>query len=278
MKSLFDTLSKKTSKLVTNHYSTSFSLGIFMLNKKLHDPIYAIYGFVRLADEIVDSFHSYDKTYLLKKLKKETWKAIESGISVNPILHSFQGVVNMYNIERSLIETFLKSMEMDLDKRTYSASEYEKYILGSAEVVGLMCLRVFVNGNHDKYEELRPSAMKLGAAFQKINFLRDLQADFEGMGRTYFPGVYFDEFDECQKAKIEDEIEEDFHHALAGIRKLPREARLGVYTAYVYYFALFQKIKAISARRIMKERIRISNLRKLWLTWYSFINYSFNRV
>jgi phytoene/squalene synthetase len=278
MKTLYDNLSLKTSKLVTNHYSTSFSLGIYMLNKKLHDPIYAIYGFVRLADEIVDSFHGFDKARLLKKLRKETWRSIKSGISFNPILNSFQEVVNKYDIDLSLIGTFLKSMEMDLDKKSYTTAEYQDYILGSAEVVGLMCLKVFVNGENERYELLKPYAMRLGAAFQKINFLRDLQADFQGLGRTYFPGVYFEHFDEYQKAKIEDEIQEDFHQALTGIRKLPREARLGVYTAYVYYFALFQKIKAISASRIMNERIRISNLRKLWLTCSCVLSFSLNRV
>ncbi len=277
MKSTFDVVSKRTSKLVTNQYSTSFSLGIFMLDRKIHDPIYAIYGFVRLADEIVDSFHGYDKEQLLSKLKQQAYESIEAGISINPILNSFQEVVNRYHIERSLIETFLKSMEMDLGKRKYSEGEYEQYILGSAEVVGLMCLRVFTDGDSAAYEQLKPSAMRLGAAFQKVNFLRDLQDDYVGLGRSYFPGIYFDKFDESQKRRIEAEIQEDFHHALMGIRQLPRVARLGVYTAYVYYSALFQKIKAISASRIMQERIRISNLQKLWLTCGSVLSFSLNR-
>ncbi|TAK45647.1 MAG: phytoene/squalene synthase family protein [Saprospiraceae bacterium] len=277
MKSTFDILSKKTSKLVTNQYSTSFSLGIFMLDRKIHEPIYAIYGYVRLADEIVDSFHGYDKVRLLAELKKDTYGAIDAGISVNPILNSFQEVVNRYHIERSLIDTFLKSMEMDLDKRKYSAVEYQQYILGSAEVVGLMCLRVFTDGSQQYYEQLKPYAMRLGAAFQKVNFLRDFQDDYEGLGRSYFPGIYFDNFDEHQKRNIEKEIQEDFRQALIGIRQLPRAARLGVYTAYVYYSALFQKIKAVSASRIMQERIRISNLRKLWLTCSCMLSFSFNR-
>jgi len=277
MKSTFDAVSRKTSKLVTNQYSTSFSLGIFMLDRSIHDPIYGIYGFVRLADEIVDSFHGFDKETLLAGLRKQSYEAIESGICLNPILNSFQEVVTRYNIEIELIDTFLDSMEMDLNKQEYSAREYEKYILGSAEVVGLMCLRVFTNGDNESYEHLKPYAMRLGAAFQKVNFLRDLQADYEGLGRTYFPGVHFDRFDEAQKQQIEADIQEDFHQALIGIRQLPSGARLGVYTAYVYYTALFQKIKAISASRIMQERIRISNFQKLWLTCGCMFNASLNR-
>jgi phytoene/squalene synthetase len=266
MKALYDTFSHKSSKSITRLYSTSFSLGIFLLDKQLHNPIYSIYGFVRLADEIVDSFHDFDKARLLSELRQDTYKAISDKISLNPILNSFQEVVNNYQIEDELIDTFLNSMEMDLEDIEYDSEQYEKYILGSAEVVGLMCLRVFTDGDRKMYDHLKPYAMSLGSAFQKINFLRDLEADFEGLGRTYFPGVDFDSFDENQKKQIEQDIKKDFDHALIGIKKLPTTARLGVYAAYVYYTALFQKIRAVSAQRIMKERIRISNPHKLWLT------------
>lgn len=266
MKALYDTFSYKSSKSITRLYSTSFSLGIFLLDKQLHNPIYSIYGFVRLADEIVDSFHDFDKARLLSELRQDTYKAISDKISLNPILNSFQEVVNNYQIEDELIDTFLNSMEMDLEDIEYDSEQYEKYILGSAEVVGLMCLRVFTDGDRKMYDHLKPYAMSLGSAFQKINFLRDLEADFEGLGRTYFPGVDFDSFDENQKKQIEQDIKKDFDHALIGIKKLPTTARLGVYAAYVYYTALFQKIRAVSAQRIMKERIRISNPHKLWLT------------
>jgi phytoene/squalene synthetase len=215
---------------------------------------------------------------MLQELRRDTYKAINEKISLNPILNSFQSVVNEFNIENELIDTFLDSMEMDLEDIVYDSETYEKYILGSAEVVGLMCLRVFTNGDTEMYENLKPNAMSLGSAFQKINFLRDLEADFEGLGRTYFPGVDFESFDENQKLQIEKDIKKDFDHALIGIRNLPKIARLGVYAAYVYYTALFQKIRAISAQRIMKERIRISNPRKLWLTFYCAMRLRLNLV
>ncbi len=243
MKALFDTVSKKASKMVTRQYSTSFSLGIQFLNKDFHAPIYGIYGFVRFADEIVDSFHDFNKSILLEEFKKETYLSIERGISLNPILNSFQEVVRTYNIEHELIETFLKSMEMDLDKKNYTEEGYKQYILGSAEVVGLMCLRVFTEGNNEVYTKLKPYAMSLGSAFQKINFLRDLNADYVGMGRIYFPNVNMEELNEETKAAIEKDIEADFDMGLTGIKMLPKKARLGVYVAYIYYRSLFNKIK-----------------------------------
>ena len=263
MKSLFDKMSFECSKFTTKLYSTSFSFGIKALSRKIHEPIYNIYGFVRLADEIVDSFHDYDKKDLFFKFKEDTIFSIENKISLNPILNSFQKTVNEYNIDWYLIDTFLKSMEMDLHDQVYDEEKYNLYILGSAEVVGLMCLKVFVNGDIDKYNELKPYAMKLGSAFQKVNFLRDANADFEGLGRTYFPGVNMTEFNEFQKSKIEDDIENDFKDALIGIKKLPKSSKGGVYLAYRYYYNLFLKIKSMPSHLILKERIRIPNFRKL---------------
>ena len=276
MKELYDQLSRQVSKSTTRLYSTSFSLGILMLDKKIHAPIYGIYGFVRLADEIVDSFHDFDKSKMLKEFRQQTYQAIRTGISLNPILNSFQEVVNKFNVEMELVDTFLDSMEMDLEQKFYDLAAYEKYILGSAEVVGLMCLRVFTDGNDAEYEKLKPSAMRLGAAFQKVNFLRDIQADFNGMGRTYFPGVTFENFNAEQKLQIEEDIKADFDAALLGIKELPDTARLGVYAAYRYYVALFQKITMLSPQRIMKERIRISNPRKLYLTCRCYLKLQLN--
>ena len=263
MKSLFDKMSFECSKYTTKLYSTSFSFGIKALSRKIHEPIYNIYGFVRLADEIVDSFHDYDKKDLFFKFKEDTISSIENKISLNPILNSFQKTVNEYKIDWHLIDTFLKSMEMDLHDQIYDEEKYNLYILGSAEVVGLMCLKVFVNGDIDKYNELKPYAMKLGSAFQKVNFLRDANADFEGLGRTYFPGVNMAKFNEFQKSKIEDDIENDFKEALIGIKKLPKSSKGGVYLAYRYYYKLFLKIKSMPSHLILKERIRIPNFRKL---------------
>ena len=278
MKRLYDEVSYQSSKLVTRQYSTSFSLGIFLLGKKIHNPIYAIYGFVRLADEIVDSFHDFDKAQLLKEFIADTHKSIAERISLNPILNAFQAVVHRYGIDRELIDTFLKSMEMDLNQKDYDAAGLEAYILGSAEVVGLMCLKVFVDRDEAEYQRLKPSAMRLGAAFQKVNFLRDLQADYEGLGRTYFPEVSMDAFNEQQKSKIEAEIKTDFKEALIGIRQLPKVARLGVYSAYVYYLHLFQKIKKIEANRIIEKRIRIPNWQKLWLTFGCLLKTRMNLI
>lgn len=276
MKSLFDKTSFKTSKLTTHAYSTSFSLGTRFLGSDIQDAIYGIYGFVRYADEIVDTFHGYDKKKLLDKFRNDAYEAIDDGISLNPILNSFQHVVKKYNIERELIDTFLESMEMDLNKSTYSQKGYEQYILGSAEVVGLMCLRVFIHGDDEKYKALKSSAMKLGSAFQKINFLRDLKADFEGMGRSYFPGADLNNFDDAEKKKIEKEIELDFAEGYAGILKLPKSSRFGVFMAYIYFYQLLKKIQRTNASKIMEERIRIHNPRKYGLFVESYLKHSLN--
>lgn len=276
MKQLFDDVSAKCSKLTTKKYSTSFSLGIYFLNKKLHDPIYAIYGYVRFADEIVDSFHDYDKKVLMEQFRKDTVAAIESKISLNPILNSFQHAVHRYNIEWELIDTFLKSMEMDLQRSQHNEQSYKEYIVGSAEVVGLMCLRVFINGDQETYEKQKPYAMSLGAAFQKVNFLRDAKEDFNALGRTYFPDVSMKNFNAQMKKNIEADIEKDFQHALIGIKQLPGEARLGVYLAYIYYKNLFHKIKSVPPERIMKERIRIPNVNKFGLMFQSYLRNQFN--
>lgn len=276
MKSLFDNVSEHCSKITTHTYSTSFSMGIYFLNKSLRNPIYSIYGFVRFADEIVDSFHGYDKKYLLDKFKSDTEDAIKNRISLNPILNAFQKVVHQYNIEQKLIDTFLMSMEMDLEKVDYSQEKYQQYILGSAEVVGLMCLHVFTEGNKELYEQLKPFAMKLGAAFQKVNFLRDMNADYNTLGRTYFPNVDITQFTSREKKLIEQEIENDFNEALVGIRKLPRSSQGGVYLAYVYYKSLFRKIKNVPAQRVLTERIRISNANKFGLMINSMLRYQMN--
>ncbi len=275
MKEIFDAVSIKCSRLTTRTYSTSFSLGILCLGKSLRDPVYAIYGFVRFADEIVDSFHDYEKENLLARFKKETYAAIEEKISLNPILNSFQHTVNRYNIDVSLIDSFLKSMEMDLHKTEHNEDTFKEYILGSAEVVGLMCLKVFCE-NEKQYELLKPSAMSLGSAFQKVNFLRDLNADYKDLGRNYFPDVDLDHFDEPCKKEIERNIKVDFDHALEGIRQLPRSSRFGVYVAYVYYLALFKKIKNTKSEFVMRSRIRIRNRHKATLLAYSFVKHQLN--
>ena len=262
MKSLFDQISRECSKLTTKAYSTSFSLGIWFLNKRLRSSIYAVYGFVRFADEIVDSFHGYNKRALLQEFRDETFLAIERGISLNPILHSFQLTVNEYVIDPLLIEAFFHSMEADLDKNKYDAEEYREYIYGSAEVVGLMCLYIFCEGNKQAFEKLQMSARSLGAAFQKVNFLRDLKADFEGLERVYFPACDFNNFTETEKQKIETDIQENFNEALKGIIQLPLKARFGVYVAYKYYLSLFKKIKRLQARCILERRVRIPNYSK----------------
>lgn len=276
MKQLFDTLSLDISALTTKKYSTSFSIGIRFLGKDLQAPIHAIYGFVRFADEIVDSFHTYEKKELLSEFKAETYKAIERGISLNPILNSFQWAVRKYRIDPELIELFLQSMEMDLEKTEYERSVYERYILGSAEVVGLMCLKVFVKGNENDYNQLKDSAMKLGSAFQKINFLRDLNADYHQLGRTYFPEMNFDRFDCVMKQKIEREIELDFKAGYEGIKRLPKDARFGVYMAYRYYVKLFHKIRKTDAEVILGERIRIPDNKKYRLLFTSYLRHNLN--
>jgi len=276
MKALYDKVSDRVSKITTNTYSTSFSIGIRVFQKKYHSPIYAIYGFVRLADEVVDSFHGYNKALLLNELREETYKAIASGISLNPILNSFQDVVNTYDIDHWLIDQFLKSMEMDLEEQVYDSEKFKEYILGSAEVVGLMCLKVFVDGNREQYEMLKPYAMKLGAAFQKINFLRDLKADHQKLGRSYFPNIDLSNFTEEDKKRIEEEIAHDFRQALTGIRMLPRSVRFGVYSAYVYYTQLFKKIRKSPAGILLKQRIRVPNSEKYSLIFSSFLRNQLN--
>lgn len=278
MKDLFDMISRKSSKLTTVTYSTSFSMGIRFFSKRFHDPIYAIYGFVRFADEIVDTFHEYNKQKLLDDFKRDTYEAIEDKISLNPILNNFQWAVNKYKIEKELIDTFLRSMEMDLYKDDYDRDGYEEYILGSAEVVGLMCLRVFCEGDEEKYYELKPSAMRLGAAFQKINFLRDLSHDYHGLGRSYFPGVDIRKFDEETKTRIETEIGEDFKAGLEGIKKLPDGARFGVYVAYIYFYTLFKKIKNSRAERLLHERVRVPDSEKYALLVSSYMREKFNMI
>ena len=273
MKQLFDELSYSVSKITTQKYSTSFSLGILALKPAIRSAIYAIYGYVRLADEIVDSFHDYDKEKLLNRLKVETHNALEEGISLNPILQSFQETVRQYQIDSVLIDQFLHSMEMDLQKIDYNSKLYDEYIHGSAEVVGLMCLQVFTDGNKEKYEELKPYAMKLGSAFQKINFLRDLKDDYQILGRTYFPNVDLCVFDNCVKCQIEKEIEEEFKEALIKIKKLPNSSMFGVYLAYKYYYSLFKKIKRTSSTEIMNSRIRVSNPQKIVVAFKSYLRY-----
>ena len=276
MKELYDKVSLKCSRITTRSYSTSFSLGILCLQKELRDPIYSIYGFVRFADEIVDTFHNYNKANLLAEFKTSTYKAIEDGISLNPILHSFQAIFHAYNIDRTSIDLFLASMEMDLHNKEYNASGLKDYILGSAEVVGLMCLRVFVKGDDTLYQSLKPFSMGLGSAFQKINFLRDLKDDYVHMGRTYFPDLDMSRFDAQKKAEIEKSIKIDFDIGLKGIKKLPRSSRFGVYVAYVYYLALFNKIKNTPAELILKSRIRIRNRQKAGLLAYSYLKHHLN--
>ncbi|MBL7944732.1 MAG: phytoene/squalene synthase family protein [Flavobacteriales bacterium] len=271
---LYDEVCLKASRTATRSYSTSFSLGIRSLEKDLRGPIHAIYGFVRFADEIVDTFHGFDKATLLKRFREDTHTAIREGISLNPILQSFQRVVNGYGIEPELYNTFLDSMAMDLQDRTYDQRSYETYILGSAEVVGLMCLRVFCKNDDALYQRLKPAAMRLGSAFQKVNFLRDLKDDHQNLGRTYFPGVDVARMDSETKRMIEADIRADMDAALEGIKQLPRGSRFGVYMAYVYYLALFRKIQALPCDRILKERIRVRNRRKIALLTTSYLRHS----
>lgn len=267
------------SKLVTNSYSTSFSSAIRLLSPELREPIYAIYGMVRLADEIVDTFHDHDKERLLADFKQDTFMAIENGISLNPVLQCFQETVHRYHIDPELIHAFFRSMEVDLKKQSYlNIQEFEDYIYGSAEVVGLMCLSIFCDGNKQQYESLKDYAKALGAAFQKINFLRDLQADVDELQRAYFPGFKKDSFNELQKKEIEQDIEQDFKTAFEGIKKLPLSARFGVYVAYKYYMALFKKVKRARAERILEERIRIPNHMKLVIVFKAGLRSQLNLI
>ncbi len=257
--------SLQLSKLTTKNYSTSFSLGVSLLQRPYRLPVYAIYGFVRVADEIVDTFHDQDKATLLQEFRTDTFNAIQNGMSTNPILHSFQWVVNEFGIDHALIHAFLDSMEMDLTKKEFSSEEFKTYVYGSAEVVGLMCLRIFYKGEDEAYNRLIHPARKLGEAFQKINFLRDIKADYHERGRFYFPGVAMEEFNDENKKKIEEDIRSDFNEAYKGIRELNRASKLGVLVSYTYYLKLFHKIRTTPARHIFRKRYRISNSRKLWI-------------
>jgi phytoene/squalene synthetase len=277
MKSIFDDVSNDCSKIVTKTYSTSFSLATKMLSKKIRQHIYNIYGFVRFADEIVDSFHDYNKEILFKDFSSDLEKSLKNKIHLNPILNSFQATYHKFNIDKDLVDSFMSSMKKDLHKTKYiSNQEYEDYIYGSADVVGLMCLKVFVNGNAKKYEELKSFAMRLGSAFQKVNFLRDLKDDFEVLNRTYFPNTDLNQLDEESKIKIISEIEEDFKEGLNGIKKLPIEAKFGVFMAYRYYSQLLKKLKKTPALDIKNTRIRVPNYKKIELLTRSYVKYQLN--
>lgn len=280
MKELFDSVSNDCSKLVTKKYSTSFSLAVKMLSPKIRTDIYNIYGFVRFADEIVDTFHEYNKELLMEHFERDYYLSKEHGISLNPILNSFQQTVNKYNIPDEMVQTFLKSMKADLYKTAYQTKEeYDAYIYGSADVVGLMCLKVFVDGDDKRFEELKEAAMRLGSAFQKVNFLRDLKDDFEVLNRSYFPNINLGELDAASKQLIIDEIEEDFDFAYRnGILKLPVEAKFGVYMAFRYYKRLLKKLNTISSEKIMDARIRISNPMKINLLARSYVKYKLNII
>lgn len=276
MKQLFDELSYSVSKMTTKKYSTSFSLGILALKPSIRSAIYAIYGYVRLADEIVDSFYGYHKEKLLNRFKVDTENALAEGISLNPILQSFQETVHKYQIDKALIDQFLHSMEMDLQKIDYNLELYNEYIYGSAEVVGLMCLQVFTDGSKEKYEELKPYAMKLGSAFQKINFLRDLKDDYQLLGRTYFPNIDMNVFNNQVKFEIEKEIEQEFKEALIGIKKLPASSLFGVYLAYKYYISLFRKIRKKSSKDILNNRVRVPDYQKGYVALSSYVRFKMN--
>ncbi|MGC6401961.1 MAG: phytoene/squalene synthase family protein [Flavobacteriaceae bacterium] len=277
MKILFDNVSEACSKMVTQRYSTSFSMATNLLGSSIRSDIYNIYGFVRFADEIVDTFHEYPKRALLERFEQDLNYALEERISLNPILNAFQKTVHENNIDKSLIDAFMQSMRWDLDKEVYaSQEEYLAYIYGSADVVGLMCLKVFVKGNEQQYQTLKPAAMALGSAFQKVNFLRDLNADFDLLNRSYFPGTDLNEFNEASKARIIEEIEADFKKALPGIFNLPSEAKFGVYTAYKYYFKLLSKLKNTPSRNIKNTRIRVPNYQKMGVLAQSYVKFRLN--
>ncbi|MBS1665969.1 MAG: phytoene/squalene synthase family protein [Bacteroidetes bacterium] len=275
---LFFDVSQRCSQITTEAYSTSFASAIKLLHRDIRKPIYNIYGFVRFADEIVDSFHAFEKQTLLAEFKAETFKAIHQKISLNPILHSFQATVNEFHIDHGLIHDFFKSMEMDLNAQQYDGSLYNEYIYGSAEVVGLMCLYVFCEGDKDKWEQLKPYARSLGAAFQKVNFLRDARFDYEQLKRTYFPGVDFSNFTVSMKQQIEMDIAADFHHAYQGVKLLPLKARFGVYVAYKYYASLFKKIKKTHSSYIWDTRIRISDYRKALIVLRAILKNQLNLI
>lgn len=276
MISIFHKVSNECSRITTECYSTSFSSAIKLLHKSMQPHIHNIYGFVRFADEIVDTFHQYDKVKLLADFKRDTYAAVEEGISLNPILHSFQVTVNRFNIDLHLVDAFFRSMEFDLQKRNYNVADYEEYIYGSAEVVGLMCLCVFCDGNKELYEKLKTFAMSLGAAFQKVNFLRDIRNDYEGLNRMYFPGCDFNNFSSEQKLAIEADIQHDFDIAYAGILMLPVKSKFGVYVAYKYYLSLFKKIKRTQPGRILDGRIRIPGYGKMFILAKAGLRSQFN--
>lgn len=279
MKSIFDTVSHECSKTVTKSYSTSFSLATKMLSDSIRQDIYNIYGFVRFADEIVDSFHDYDKHLLFANFSNDLELALEQKISLNPILNSFQETYHKYNVDKHLVDAFMKSMHTDLHKSTYlTDEEYKQYIYGSADVVGLMCLKVFVKGDNEKYDSLKDSAMSLGSAFQKVNFLRDLKADFEDLSRTYFPNTDLNHLDEASKKAIIEDIEHDFEAGLQGIKRLPIEAKFGVYMAYRYYSQLLKKLKKTPAVDIKSTRIRVPNYKKFELLTRSYVKYQLNLI
>ncbi|MFS4483085.1 phytoene/squalene synthase family protein [Hyunsoonleella sp. 2307UL5-6] len=277
MKALFDTVSYNCSKVVTKSYSTSFSLATKMLSNSIRPHIYNIYGFVRFADEIVDSFHDFDKKTLFDNFSDDLEKAIENKISLNPILNSFQYTYHKHNLDKSMVDAFMNSMRLDLSKKDYlSDEEYKAYIYGSADVVGLMCLKVFVKGDEEKYNELKDTAMSLGSAFQKVNFLRDIKADFDELNRSYFPNIDLDNLDENSKQQIIDDIESDFEKGLSGIKRLPMEAKFGVFMAYRYYSQLLKKLKKTPALQIKDTRIRVSNPKKIELLARSYVKYQLN--
>ena len=279
MKSVFDKVSNDCSKLVIKRYSTSFYFSSSLLSKTIRQDIFNIYGFVRLADEIVDTFHEYPKQELLEDFEKELWRSVDNKISLNPILNSFQHTVNKYSIPRDLINSFLDSMKMDLEKKEYkSVEEYKKYIYGSADVVGLMCLKVFVKGSESSFSELSPFAISLGSAFQKVNFLRDLKDDSNVLNRVYFPNVDMNNFNEKSKKEIILEIEKDFANAVKGIVKLPKNSKFAVYIAYRYYNKLLKKLKRTSSENIVKKRIRIHNLQKFIVIARSYVKYQLNLI
>lgn len=276
---LYNETCERCAKDITSAYSTSFSLGILALGKNMRADIRNIYAFVRFADEIVDTFHDYDKNTLLSKFRRDTYEAIENKISYNPVLHAFQKTFHEYEIDIKLVDAFLDSMEMDLNYQSYQQEGYEQYIYGSAEVVGLMCLKVFCEGDQNRYENLKEPARKLGAAFQKINFLRDLKSDYKDRGRVYFPNVdFYGTFNKHIKEEIEKDIENDFNEALEGIRKLPISSRFGVYIAYIYFYRLLGKINKLEPKSIMESRIRVNNSEKLLLFFTSYIKFRFNRI
>ena len=279
MKQLYDSISSESSKIITKKYSTSFSIAVNLLSSNIREAIYNIYGFVRVADEIVDSFEEYPKEELLDRFEEEYIYSLKVGISTNPVINAFQGTVSKYNIDHALVDSFLKSIRTDLEKQNYdNQEEIDNYIYGSADVVGLMCLKVFVQGDDEKYNNLKEPAMKLGSAFQKVNFLRDLNEDFENLNRSYFPNINPNNFTEADKSKVLLEINNDFEEAYKGIVKLPKEAKLAVYVAYKYYFNLLHKIERTPSNTLKEKRIRVSNPKKMALLVVSFFNFKLNLV